>query len=118
MAAQYLTLTPSIDASSALILGTKSATLKGTRQNHIVMDETAVHISGNIALHAQHVKYATLFALQRPMRAIVPSCLGTPVPMTEIELPTDTLEYVAAGAAEMMALCGLMGVAAAGGSVV
>lgn len=105
------------DAQAGLLLAQSKAMLKGTKTNHIVIDETAVHLSGTVAIHAQKVKYASMFVLQKPMKAIVPSCIGTPVPMAEIDMPTDFLEYIAGGAAEMMAMCGLMGVAAAGGSI-
>lgn len=105
------------DAEAALVLAQTKAMLKGTKTNHIVIDETAVHLSGVVAIHSQKVKYASMFVLQKPMKAIVPSCIGTPVPMAEIDMPTDFLEYIAGGAAEMMALCGLMGVAQAGGMI-
>ena len=100
------------DAQAALVLAQTKAMLKGTKTNYIVADETAVHLYGTVSLATQRVKYASMFVLQKPMKAIIPSCLGTPVPMAVIEMPTDFLEYIASGAAEMMALCGLMGAAA------
>lgn len=106
------------DARAGLLLAQTRAMLKGTEVNHVIVDETAVHLSGTVAIHAQKVKYASLFSLQKPMRSIVPSCIGTPVPMSEIDMPTDFLEHIAAGAAEMIALCGLMAIAQAGGSVI
>ena len=106
------------DAKAGLLLAQSRAMLKGSRTNHVIVDETAVHLSGTVALHTQRVKYAALFVLQKPMKSIVPSCLGTPVPMAEIDMPTDFLEYIAAGAVEMMALCGMMSAAAAGSTAV
>ena len=111
-------LSPNKDAKASLVLAQSRAMLKGSKTNHVIIDETAVHLSGTVAIHAQKVKYASLFALQKPMKAIVPSCIGTPVPMTEIDMPTQFLEHIASGAAEMMALMGLMAAAQAGSSVV
>ena len=104
------------DATAALVLAQSKAMLKGTKINHITIDETAIHLHGTVSLATQKVKYASMFVLQKPMKAIIPSCLGTLIPMAEIDMPTDFLTYIASGAAEMMALCGLMGAAAAGGS--
>ena len=113
----YIKLTPNTSATAACVLGTNSVTLKANKTNHVVLDETAVHLSGNVALHTQHIKYASLFAFQRPMQAIIPSCIGTPTPMCNVEFPTETLKHLAEGAAEMMVLLGLMGAAQAGSSV-
>jgi hypothetical protein len=106
------------DAQAGLRVAQSRAMLKGTKTMYICIDETAIHLHGTVSLATQKVKYASMFVLQKPMKAIIPSCLGTPVPMAEIDMPTDFLTHIASGAAEMMALCGLMGVAQAGGSVV
>lgn len=115
--AKYKYLMANKDATAGVLVAQNKARLKGNKTNHITADETAVHLCGTVALHAQKVKYASMFALQKPMKAIIPSCLGTPIPMAEIDMPEMFLEHIASGAAEMAALTGLMSTAAAGGSI-
>jgi len=104
-----------ISAPAGFVVGKEVARMHGSKSNYVMSDAVGTYISGPVSFvnQPQNIRIAALWTFNNAFNLMIPSTLGTPQAVLNVDPPIKTLENIMKGAAEMIALYGMMGAAAA-----
>lgn len=94
------------DADAGLAVGSEVARMHGNKDNYIQCDSMGTYISGRVSLlsQMQEVRTGAMWTFNTNWALMIPSTLGTPVPVLNVDPPIKTVENMVKQAGVMIGL--------------
>jgi hypothetical protein len=104
------TFKANINSPAGIVVGDEVARIHGSKQNYLMCDALGTYLSGPMSFlsQTQNIRMAGLWTMNNAYNLMIPSTLGTPQAVLNVDPPIKTLENIMKGAAQMAALYGML----------